>query len=154
MPERRAAEPPHAAALERFVRAQQHDHARALAELRAGCKTTHWMWYVLPQLRGLGRSPMAREYGLAGRDEAAAYAAHALLGPRLVACVQAMLGHADRSAAEILGEVDALKFHSCLTLFAAVAPGEACFARALQVFYRGEPDARTLQLLDGSVGPS
>ena len=135
------------AALERFVQAQQRDYARALAELRAGRKTTHWMWYVLPQLRGLGRSSMAWQYGLDGRDEAAAYAAHPLLGPRLVQCVQALLQHEGRSAAQMLGEVDALKLRSCLTLFAAVAPHETCFAQALQRFYGGEPDPETLRLL-------
>lgn len=136
-----------ASALERFVQAQHPAYARALAELRAGRKTSHWMWYVLPQLRGLGRSAMAWEYGLDGRDEAAAYAAHPLLGPRLVACVQALLLHADRSAAQMLGEVDALKLRSCLTLFAAVAPHQACFAQALQRFYGGKPDPETLRLL-------
>ena len=134
-------------ALERFVQAQQPDYARALAELRAGRKTTHWMWYVLPQLRGLGRSSMAWQYGLDGRDEAAAYAAHPLLSPRLVECVQAMLRHEDRSAAQLLGEVDALKLRSCLTLFAAVAPHQACFAQALQRFHGGQADPATLRLL-------
>ena len=102
---------------------------------------------MLPQLRGLGRSAMAWEYGLDGRDEAAAYAAHPLLGPRLVLCVQALLQHEGRSAAQILGEVDALKLRSCLTLFSEVAPHEACFAQALQRFYGGEPDPATLRLL-------
>lgn len=133
--------------LQRFVQAQQRDHARALAELQAGRKTTHWMWYVLPQLRGLGRSAMAWEYGLDGRDEAVAYAAHPLLGARLVECVQAMLAHDGRSAEQILGAVDAIKFRSCLTLFAAVAPHQACFAQALQRFYGGEADPQTLRLL-------
>lgn len=136
-----------ASALGRFVQAQQHDYARALDELRAGRKTTHWMWYVLPQLRGLGRSAMAWEYGLDGRGEAAAYAAHPLLGPRLLQCVQALLQHEGRSAAQMLGEVDALKLRSCLTLFAAVAPQHACFAQALQRFYGGQADPETLRLL-------
>ncbi len=136
------------APLERFVQAQALDYERALAELRQGRKRTHWIWYVLPQLRALGRSEMARTYGIAGRDEAAAFLAHPLLGPRLLGCVEAMLDHADRSAVEILGEVDALKFRSCLTLFAAVAPGEPRFAAALAVFYGGLPDTETLRLLD------
>lgn len=136
-----------AAALERFVLAQQRDYVRALAELQLGRKTTHWIWYVLPQLRGLGRSAMAWEYGLDGRGEAMAYAAHPLLGPRLLQCVQALLQHEDRSAAQILGEVDALKLRSCLTLFAEVAPHEACFAQALQRFYGGQADPATLRLL-------
>jgi uncharacterized protein (DUF1810 family) len=135
--------------LQRFVQAQERDYPQALAELRAGRKTSHWIWYVLPQLRGLGSSPMSQHYGLAGRDEAATYAAHPLLGPRLVDCVQAMLGHPELSALQILGEVDALKFRSCLTLFAEVAPGEPCFRQALQRFYGGERDAATLRLLGG-----
>jgi uncharacterized protein (DUF1810 family) len=138
--------------LDRFVRAQEKDYAQALAELEAGRKRTHWIWYILPQLRALGRSPMAREYGIAGRCEAAAYLAHPVLGPRLVACVHAILGHADRTAVEILGEVDAMKFRSCLTLFHAVAPGEPCFARALQMFYEGQPDGETLRLFRASAG--
>jgi len=138
--------------LDRFVRAQDRDYAQALAELKAGRKRTHWIWYILPQLRELGRSAMAREYGIAGRAEAAAYLAHPVLGPRLVACVHAILGHADRTAVEILGEVDAMKFRSCLTLFHAVAPDEPCFAKALKVFYQGQPDAETLRRLGASAG--
>ena len=145
-------EGPPPSSLDRFVRAQERDYAQALAELKAGRKRTHWIWYILPQLRDLGRSPMAREYGIEGRAEAAAYLAHPVLGPRLVSCVHAILGHADRSAVEILGEVDAMKFRSCLTLFHVVAPGEACFANALQLFYDGKPDAETLRLLDPSAG--
>lgn len=133
--------------LERFVRAQQDHYAQALAELAAGRKRTHWIWYVLPQLRELGRSAMAREFGIRDRDEAAAYLAHPLLGPRLVACVQAMLAHTDQSAVAILGEIDAMKFRSCLTLFAQVAGDAPCFAEALDAFYRGQPDPQTLRLL-------
>jgi uncharacterized protein (DUF1810 family) len=139
--------------LQRFVQAQEGDYARALAELQAGRKTSHWIWYVLPQLRGLGLSHLSQHYGIAGRAEAAAYAAHPLLGPRLVACVQAMLAQCERSAVQILGEVDAMKFRSCLTLFAEVAPQEPCFREALQRFYGGEPDPATLQLLDGEARP-
>jgi uncharacterized protein (DUF1810 family) len=133
--------------LQRFVQAQERIYPQALAELRAGRKTSHWIWYVLPQLRGLGHSPLSQHYGLAGGDEAAAYAAHPLLGPRLVDCVQAMLDHPELSALQILGEVDALKFRSCLTLFAEVAPDEPCFRQALQRFYGGERDVATLRLL-------
>lgn len=135
------------ASLDRFLVAQAPDHARALEELRLGRKRTHWMWYVLPQLRGLGHSAMAVEYGLRDRAEAAAYAAHPVLGPRLVACVEALLAHRDRSAEQILGPTDAVKFRSCLTLFAEVAPGEPCFPAALARFYDGVPDAATLRLL-------
>lgn len=133
--------------LERFVQAQARDYPHALAELRAGEKRTHWIWYVLPQLRELGRSARAREFGLQGREEAAAYLAHPVLGPRLVECVNAILAHPHRRAVDILGDVDALKFRSCLTLFAQVAGAEHCFERALSVFYQGMPDAETLRLL-------
>ena len=133
--------------LQRFVQAQAGDYAQALAELRAGRKTSHWIWYVLPQLRGLGHSPRSQHYGLAGRDEARAYAAHPLLGPRLVDCVQAMLAQPTRDAAQILGPVDALKFRSCLTLFKAVAGPDSIFAAALQEFYQGQEDELTLKLL-------
>jgi uncharacterized protein (DUF1810 family) len=139
-------------ALDRFVTAQQRDYAQALAELAAGRKRSHWIWYVLPQLRALGRSQMARDYGIGGLDEAAAYAAHPVLGPRLVECVNTILRHADRSAAEMLGDVDAMKFRSCLTLFAAAAPDEPCFHQALAVFYGGQPDPETLRLLRTSPG--
>jgi uncharacterized protein (DUF1810 family) len=133
--------------LERFVRAQERDYASALSELRAGQKRTHWIWCVLPQLRELGRSQMAREYGIAGRDEAAAYAAHPVLGSRLVECVKAVLEHPARRATDILGNVDAMKFRSCLTLFAEVAPNEPSFRAALAAFYEGKPDTETLRLL-------
>ena len=138
--------------LTRFHQAQARDYGAALAELKAGSKRSHWIWYILPQLLELGRSPMAREYGITGRAEAAAYLAHPILGPRLLACVHAVLGHADATAVEILGAVDAMKFRSCLTLFHAVAPGEPCFARALQMFYEGQPDGETLRLLRASAG--
>ena len=137
---------------ERFIRAQERDYPQALAELEAGRKTTHWIWYVLPQLRSLGRSQMAREYGIADRAEAQAYWAHPVLGPRLVRCVEAMLSHPNRSAVEILGEVDAMKVRSCLTLFAHVAPGEPAFAKALETFYEGRPDEQTLRLLREAGG--
>lgn len=138
--------PPHNP-LDRFIEAQNRDYNRALAELSAGHKRTHWMWYVLPQLRGLGQSTMAWEYGIDGRAEAEAYIAHPLLGQRLVECVTAVLQHPGKGAAAIFGEVDALKFRSCLTLFATVAPAEPCFREALAVFYRGQPDDKTLTLL-------
>jgi uncharacterized protein (DUF1810 family) len=133
--------------LERFIQAQERDYARAISELRTGQKRTHWIWYVLPQLRELGRSQMAREYGIAGRDEAEAYAAHPVLGPRLVECVKAILEHSTRRVVDILGDVDAMKFRSCLTLFAEVAPSEPSFSAALAVFYEGRRDEETLRLL-------
>ena len=134
--------------LDRFVHAQQGSYDQALAELRAGRKTGHWIWFVLPQLRGLGRSSTAYEYGIAGRAVAEAYLAHPLLGARLRECVQALLAHTDRSAGRILGDVDATKFRSCLTLFDAVSgSADEPFRRALDAFYAGEPDAATLALL-------
>lgn len=138
--------------LDRFVQAQARDYAQALQELRDGRKRTHWIWYVLPQLRDLGRSQMAREYGIADRSEAAAYIAHLLLGARLVDCVDAVLAHAGRRPEDILGEVDALKFRSCLTLFAEVAPDRPCFRAALAAFYDGRPDGETLRLLGQYAG--
>ncbi len=138
------------AALDRFLAAQAHDYGRALAELRAGRKRSHWIWYVLPQIDGLGRSSTARHYAIADRAEAEAYLAHEVLGARLRECVQAMLAHRGCSATDILGTPDDLKFRSCLTLFAAVAPeGSAdreLLEEALAAFYEG-PDERTLALL-------
>jgi uncharacterized protein (DUF1810 family) len=134
--------------LDRFLHAQEAHYAKALAELRAGRKTGHWIWFVLPQLRGLGRSAMAHEYGIADRAEAQAYLAHPVLGARLVECVEAMLAHRGTAASRILGDIDALKFRSCLTLFDAVSDTPVnAFRQALDTFYAGEPDAATLALL-------
>lgn len=133
--------------LERFVDAQATDYARALSELRAGRKTTHWMWYVLPQLRGLGASSMATRYGIGSLDEARAYLAHRVLGPRLVECAAAMNGLRGASATQVLGAIDAAKFRSCLTLFLAVEPRNAVLREALDKYYSGVEDERTLALL-------
>ena len=135
--------------LRRFVEAQE-DHgtyAKALAELKQGRKRGHWIWYVLPQLRGLGRSWTADHYGIAGRAEARAYADDPVLGPRLVECVAAILEHRGTPARDILGGLDAMKFRSCLTLFSVAAPEVPVFAEALDVFFDGEPDPLTLDLL-------
>jgi uncharacterized protein (DUF1810 family) len=105
------------------------------------------MWFIFPQLRGLGRSHFALRYGISGLAEAQGYLAHPVLGARLRECVQALLSHSGRPAVGILGAVDAMKLHSCLTLFMAAAPGEPLFASALECFYGGEPDARSLELL-------
>jgi len=133
--------------LARFVEAQRANYDEALAELTAGRKQTHWMWYVLPQLRGLGTSAMAQRYGLASLDEARAYLAHPVLGPRLMACVAAMNALPETSAERVLGAVDAAKFRSCLTLFLAADPGNAVLRKALDKFYAGAADERTLGLL-------
>jgi len=132
--------------LQRFVDAQDGVFPRALAELRAGAKQSHWMWFIFPQLAALGRSSTAQYYGIRSRDEAIAYLANPLLGPRLHDAVEAILPWAGkRSAEEILGQIDALKLHSCLTLFDAIKP-DGLFGRALATFYGG-PDERTLALL-------
>lgn len=137
--------------LERFVEAQDEGgtYARAVAELRAGHKRTHWFWFVFPQLAGLGRSPMARSYAIGSPAEARAYLAHPLLGPRLRECGEALLTHAGTPAAAILGEIDAVKLRSSLTLFARADPEEPLFRRLLDEFCEGEQDPLTVELLDG-----
>jgi uncharacterized protein (DUF1810 family) len=135
--------------LDRFVAAQDGVYPRALAELRRGRKESHWMWFVFPQMAGLGRSATARFYGIASAAEARAYLGHPVLGPRLRACADAVLAHPERSAAAIFGTVDAMKLKSSMTLFAAVADDPAPFAAVLDAFFAGERDAATLGLLDG-----
>ena len=133
-------------ALQRFVDAQQGVYAQVCAELAAGRKRSHWMWFVFPQLRGLGHSAMAQHFGIASGDEARAYWAHPLLGPRLKQCTGLVLAVAGRSAHEIFGPPDDLKFRSCMTLFAA-ATGEAVFRQALAKYFDGQDDEQTLRLL-------
>ncbi|MDM3886379.1 DUF1810 domain-containing protein [Pseudomonas sp. BCRC 81390] len=135
--------------LERFVEAQNRVYDQVMQELQAGHKRSHWMWYVFPQLAGLGRSAMAERYALAGIDEARAYLAHPLLGPRLQACLSALLQHRDKSARAVLGSPDDLKLRSCLTLFARAAPDNPLFQRALAQFYDGKPDPLTVSALAG-----
>jgi uncharacterized protein (DUF1810 family) len=132
--------------LVRFVAAQDAGDAyqRALAELRAGRKQTHWMWFVLPQLRGLGASAMAQKYAISGLPEAAAYLGHPVLGPRYRACVAALNRHEGRTAHEIMGSPDDLKLHSSLTLFALAGPNEAGVRAALVRYFEGKPDPRTV----------
>lgn len=130
--------------LERFVKAQELIYPTALAEVKAGRKRSHWMWFILPQLRGLGSSAMAHKFGISGLEEAAAYIAHPVLGPRLVSMVQAMLSHKTSSAEAILGDIDARKFQSCLTLFSLAAPQASILGDALQQFFSGQRDASTL----------
>jgi uncharacterized protein (DUF1810 family) len=133
--------------LNRFVEAQAKDYPVALSELRAGRKETHWIWYVLPQLRGLGSSSMATFYGIGSAQEAGAYLAHPVLGPRLRECVATMNAVDGPSAADVLGQVDATKFRSCLTLFLSVDPADAEFRKALDKFFAGREDERSLVLL-------
>src|SRR5262245_5025602 len=137
--------------LGRFVEAQARDYERALAELRDGRKRSHWMWYVFPQLEGLGSSPTAKRFALRSLDEAKAYLEHPLLGPRLRECAEAVLQVEGRSARDILGSPDDMKLRSCATLFACVSPGDSVFHRVLTKFYGGAPDHRTLQRL--GLGP-
>jgi len=138
--------------LDRFVTAQADSYAGALAELRAGKKTSHWMWFVFPQIAGLGRSPTAQHYAIHDLAEARAYLDHPVLGPRLTACAEAMLGWAGkRSAGAILGEVDAIKLRSSCTLFERAAAEAGIdwpvFAACLDAFFDGGRDAATLRLI-------
>ena len=140
------------AGLERFVTAQEGGYEQALAELRAGAKRSHWMWFVFPQIAGLGHSVMAQAYAIADLAEARAYLAHPVLGPRLATCCEALLGWAgQRDATTILGPIDAMKLRSSMTLFEQAA-GESAqaahpFAQVLDAFHGGERDERTLRLL-------
>ena len=133
--------------LQRFVEAQDPVYASVRAELTAGRKRSHWMWFVFPQLRGLGHSETARYYGLACRQEATDYWRHPVLGPRLRDCTALVLAARGQSARDIFGTPDDLKLRSCMTLFAAVAPDEPLFAQVLVHFFGGQPDERTLALL-------
>jgi uncharacterized protein (DUF1810 family) len=133
--------------LRRFVEAQDRAYGRARAELERGRKQSHWMWFVFPQIAGLGRSPMAQRYAISSRAEAKAYLEHPLLGPRLRACTELMMRIEGRSALQILGSPDDMKFRSCMTLFAHAAPGEPLFRSALDRYFGGEEDALTLERL-------
>jgi uncharacterized protein (DUF1810 family) len=133
--------------LSRFVRAQEETYDQALAELNAGRKRSHWMWYVFPQLDGLGSSPITKLYSIKSEAEARAYLDHLVLGPRLIECAEAIMRVDGKSAREILGSPDDLKLKSCATLFAHVSPPGSVFERVLEKLYFGEPDAATLRLL-------
>lgn len=134
--------------LGRFVAAQAGVHERAVAELRAGEKRSHWMWFVFPQLRGLGVSAMAQRYGIASRAEAEAYLAHPVLGPRLREATRAVLSVRDRSLHAIFGSPDDIKFRSSMTLFALAEPNsDSVFADALARYCDGAMDPRTVELL-------
>lgn len=133
--------------LERFVQAQEPVYATVLAELRTGRKHSHWMWFIFPQIAGLGRSEMARRYAIASGDEAAAYLAHPLLGARLRECAGIVARHEGLSAEEIFGHPDDLKFRSSMTLFADVAPDEAVFQACIDKYFDGQPDEATLARL-------
>ncbi|MFZ4484376.1 MAG: DUF1810 domain-containing protein [Chthoniobacterales bacterium] len=136
--------------LQRFVSAQDEIYADALRELRSAHKQGHWMWFVFPQLDGLGRSETAKFFALKSQAEAVAYLQHEILGPRLAECAAALLAVEGRTAREILGSPDDFKLHSSMTLFAAVVGEDCVFHEVLAKFFDGAPDARTLELLAAS----
>lgn len=133
--------------LERFVKAQRATYEAALGELRSGRKTGHWIWFVFPQIAGLGRSEMSRIYAIGGLAEARAYLAHPVLGARLRESAAAILGVQGRTTDEILGEIDAMKLRSSMTLFHRAAPEEPVFREVLERLFGGVPDPATDQLL-------
>ena len=133
--------------LHRFVDAQDGTYARALAELRAGRKTSHWMWWIFPQVAGLGMSSTSAAYAIADLAEARAYLGHDVLGPRLLECCRALLDLEDVTAEGVLGSIDAIKLRSSMTLFARADPAEGTFREVLDRYYDGDEDERTVALL-------
>ena len=140
--------------LERFVAAQRDTYDDALAELRAGAKRGHWMWFVFPQVAGLGLSPMSRHYAIRSIDEARAYLSHPVLGPRLSECAAALLATGQTDAERILGGIDARKLRSSMTLFHRADPDEPVFGDVLERFYDGRSDDATDELLAGDGAAS
>ena len=133
--------------LARFLTAQQPLYQQALKELNAARKTSHWMWFIFPQLAGLGHSPTAEHYAIKFLAEAQAYLTHPTLGPRLIECANALLQHQNKSATQILGAPDDLKLRSSATLFAQLTPADSPFAQILKKYYESKPDPKTLELL-------
>jgi uncharacterized protein (DUF1810 family) len=133
--------------LHRFLDAQEHEYARALAEIRGGQKRSHWMWYIFPQYDGLASSATSRYYALKSVGEADAYLRHPILGARLLECVEALCAIDGRTAVQILGFPDDVKLRSCATLFACVSPPGSAFERLLAKYFAGEQDDRTLRLI-------
>jgi len=133
--------------LSRFIEAQDSVYSRVLSELRAGCKASHWMWFVFPQIAGLGRSGMAQKFAIVSMDEARAYLEHPVLGARLRECTRLVCDVTGKTAHEIFGSPDDLKFRSCMTLFAEAAGEGSIFHEALRLYFGGEPDPMTLRLL-------
>jgi len=133
--------------LQRFVDAQDPVYSSVRAELARGSKTSHWMWFVFPQLKGLGRSETARHFGIASAEEALAYWLHPVLGPRLKECTELMLAVEGKTALQILGSPDELKYCSSMTLFERVAPEETAFGRAIEKYFGGRRDERTVELM-------
>lgn len=137
--------------LDRFMQAQESDYLRALSEIRAGVKRTHWMWFIFPQFRGLGTSATSKHFAIQSVAEARAYLSHPILGQRLRDCCEAILSLEGHSATEVFGTPDDLKLHSCVTLFAAVSPDESLFGQVLDKFFGGAPDEQTLRLIRSTV---
>lgn len=133
--------------LGRFIEAQQGCYEQALREIRAGEKRSHWMWFVFPQVYGLGFTPTSKRYAIRSLEEAKAYLVHPVLGPRLIECAEAALAVPGRSANAIFGSPDDWKLRSSATLFALVSPGGSVFHRLLDKYFDGEPDPKTLSLL-------
>jgi uncharacterized protein (DUF1810 family) len=133
--------------LERFVEAQARVYDTVINELALGHKETHWMWFIFPQLKELGKSAMAKRFGIETLDEARAYFAHPVLGRRLIECTKSMLAQRNANAYEILGTPDDLKFRSCMTLFLMAVPSEPAFKQALDLFFGGKSDEATVKLL-------
>ena len=136
--------------LARFVEAQATTYDRALAELRLGRKESHWMWFIFPQIAGLGQSPMARRYAIRSLREATAYLAHPVLGPRLLECAEAVLAIEHRPAIEVFGQPDDVKLRSSATLFALVSQPPSIFDRVIDKYFGGERDDRTIRLVVGT----
>ena len=133
--------------LQRFLDAQEEDFEYAVAELRAGSKRSHWMWYIFPQIAGLGHSSMARRYAISSLDEADAYLKHPVLGPRLLECTELVNAVEDRTIHQIFGSPDDMKFRSCMTLFARAAGDDSVFGAALRRYFDGEADRLTVERL-------
>ncbi|MEO7105684.1 MAG: DUF1810 domain-containing protein [Rhodoferax sp.] len=133
--------------LERFVEAQAAVYHTVVAELSMGHKETHWMWFIFPQLKELGKSAMAKRFGIESSEEARAYLAHPLIGSRLIACTKLLLAQRNANAYEIFGSPDDVKLRSCMTLFALTSPQEPVFKQTLDMFYKGKVDEVTLKLL-------
>ncbi len=140
--------------LQRFVDAQEREYEFVLEELRAGQKLTHWMWFVFPQVIGLGYSPMSVRYAITSLEEAQAYLEHSVLGTRLEECTRLVLRIDGCTVEEIFGYPDFYKFRSCMTLFAACTPGNGIFRDALDAFFEGEPDETTISILGGMESAS
>jgi len=138
--------------LARFPQAQAPVYSQVLAELRAGRKRSHWIWFIFPQVEGLGRSAMAQRYAIGSLEEARAYLAHSVLGARLRECSELVLAVEGRTVHEIFGSPDDMKFRSCMTLFHRAAPGEAVFTDCLKKYFEGQEDPQTLRLLDAGSG--